>query len=169
MDGLIRIFKSSIIFNLHFRYNTSLPMDRCPKKEIEELRRMIISDERGSSTGALRENVDNIFDLKELKVMSIRLIPLGLCAEQATKQSKNVLIFSAPNPSNSKAGSATDNSYLITFIIPAVVIVCMILLAGIIASVLYRRRMTGKIPHLNRRRYFLCVGRRRGQVRIGVR
>ncbi|KOB65370.1 Dystroglycan, partial [Operophtera brumata] len=125
-------------------YNTSLPMDRCPKKEIEELRKMIIVEERGSSTGALRDNVDHIFDLKELKVMSIRLIPLGLCAEQNTKVPKtNIQVYSgAPNSANSKAGSANDQSYLVTFIIPAVVIVCMILLAGIVACVLYRRRRT---------------------------
>lgn len=122
-------------------------MDRCPKKEIEELRKMIIVDERGTTGGALRENVDHIFD-KDLKVMSIRLIPLGLCADQTTKVPKsNIQVYSgAPNSAgSSKAGSASDQSYLVTFIIPAVVIVCMILLAGIIACVLYRRRRNGKL------------------------
>ncbi|VVC94022.1 unnamed protein product [Leptidea sinapis] len=61
----------------------------CPKREIEELRNMIISDERGSSAGNLREKVDQVFD-KDLKY----------------------------------------SDYLLTFVIPAVVIVCMILLAG---------------------------------------
>lgn len=145
-------------------------MDRCPKKEIEELRKMIIVDERGTNTGALRENVDHIFDLKELKVMSIRLIPLGLCAEQNTKVPKtNVQVYSgAPNSANSKAGSANDQSYLVTFIIPAVVIVCMILLASIVACVLYRRRRTGKdvhvMLHMHRLpKYFLFLGRGRGR------
>lgn len=127
-----------------FRYNTSLPMDRCPNREIEELRKMIIVDERGSMGGALKENVDHVFD-KEMKVMSIRLIPLGLCAEQHTKVPKpNVPVHSGPpNLQNSKTSSAAEQTYLVTFIIPAVVIVCMILLAGIIACVLYRRRRTG--------------------------
>ncbi|KAJ8717197.1 hypothetical protein PYW08_005596 [Mythimna loreyi] len=129
-------------------YNTSLPMDRCPKKEIEELRKMIIVDERGSTGGALKENVDHIFD-KDLKVMSIRLIPLGLCAEQNTKIMKTPpQVYSAGaggllNLQNNKA--AADPNYLVTFIIPAIVIVCMILLASIIACVLYRRRRTGKM------------------------
>ncbi|CAG9795714.1 unnamed protein product [Diatraea saccharalis] len=126
-------------------YNTSLPMDRCPKKEIEELRKMIIVDYRGSA-GALKENVDHVFD-KDLKVMSIRLIPQGLCAEQNTKIPKTTIQVhpaSVNHQSSSKTASA-DNGYLVTFIIPAVVIVCMILVAGIIACVLYRRRRTGKM------------------------
>ena len=120
-------------------------MDRCPKKEIEELRKMIIVDERGSMGGALKENVDIIFD-KDFKVMSIRLIPLGLCAEQNTKIQKTpIQVHSgAPNSQNNKASNAADPNYLVTFIIPAIVIVCMILLAAIIACVLYRRRRTGK-------------------------
>ncbi|XP_062529974.1 dystroglycan 1 isoform X6 [Bombyx mori] len=127
-------------------YNTSLPMDRCPKAEIEQLRKMIIVDDRGSRGGALRENVDQVFD-KDFKVMSITLNPLGLCAEQNTKVSKvpPALYPGAPNSQNSKTGSAAEQSYLVTFIIPAVVIVCMILLAGVIACVLYRRRRTGKM------------------------
>ncbi|RVE48322.1 hypothetical protein evm_007073 [Chilo suppressalis] len=128
-------------------YNTSLPMDRCPKKEIEELRKMIIVDYRGSAA-ALKENVDHVFD-KDLKVMSIRLIPQGLCAEQNTKIPKTTIqVHPGSNPVNqhsSKTASANDNGYLITFVIPAVVIVCMILVAGIIACVLYRRRRTGKM------------------------
>ncbi|XP_031765849.1 dystroglycan 1 isoform X3 [Galleria mellonella] len=126
-------------------YNTSLPMDRCPKKEIEELRKMIIVDERGSTGGALKENVDHVFD-KDFKVMSIRLIPLGLCAEQNTKVPKTTIQVHPGSTKllNTKADSA-ESSYLVTFIIPAVVIVCMILVAGIIACVLYRRRRTGKM------------------------
>ncbi|XP_041985077.1 dystroglycan isoform X3 [Aricia agestis] len=123
-------------------YNTSLPMDRCPKREIEELRRMIIVDDRGAGGGNLREHVDQIFD-KDLKVMSIRLIPLGLCAEQSTKTAK------APPPPTAnvlnKAGSGEYSDYLLTFVIPAIVIVCMILVAGVIAAILYRRRRTGKM------------------------
>nr|XP_049701151.1 dystroglycan 1 isoform X1 [Helicoverpa armigera]XP_049701152.1 dystroglycan 1 isoform X1 [Helicoverpa armigera]XP_049701153.1 dystroglycan 1 isoform X1 [Helicoverpa armigera]XP_049701155.1 dystroglycan 1 isoform X1 [Helicoverpa armigera] len=127
-------------------YNTSLPMDRCPKKEIEELRKMIIVDERGSMGGALKENVDHVFD-KDLKVMSIRLIPLGLCAEQNTKIPKTTIQVHPGSSSsqNNKASNAADPNYLVTFIIPAVVIVCMILLASIVACVLYRRRRTGKM------------------------
>lgn len=119
-------------------------MDRCPKKEIEELRKMIIVDERGSAGGALRENVDHVFD-KDLKVMSIRLIPLGLCAEQNTKIAKTPIQVhtGSSNLHNNKA--AADPNYLVTFIIPAIVIVCMILLAAIIACVLYRRRRTGNM------------------------
>ncbi|XP_045490682.1 dystroglycan 1 isoform X3 [Pieris rapae] len=124
-------------------YNTSLPMDRCPKREIEELRNSIIVDERGAMGGNLKEKVDQIFD-KDLKVMSIRLIPLGLCAEQSTK----IIKPSTPiGNANSKTQNASPeySDYLVTFVIPAVVIVCMILLAGIIACVLYRRRRTGKM------------------------
>ncbi|XP_039758900.1 dystroglycan isoform X2 [Pararge aegeria] len=127
-------------------YNTSLPMDRCPKREIEELRRMIIVDERGSIGGNLKEHVDQVFD-KDLKVMSIRLIPLGLCAEQNTKTPKSMVPAPpGPNPQNKATNASPEYSdYLVTFVIPAIVIVCMILVAGIIACVLYRRRRTGKM------------------------
>ncbi|XP_038211020.1 dystroglycan isoform X2 [Zerene cesonia] len=127
-------------------YNTSLPMDRCPKREIEELRNMIIVDERGAMGGNLKEKVDQIFD-KDLKVMSIRLIPLGLCAEQNTKTPKAMVPPHSSGAINNKTPNASPeySDYLVTFVIPAVVIVCMILLAGIIACVLYRRRRTGKM------------------------
>lgn len=104
---------------------------------------MIIVDERGAAGGNLREHVDQVFD-KDLKVMSIRLIPLGLCAEQHTKTPK------APPPPGPNLQNRAKNAppeysdYLVTFVIPAIVIVCMIVIAGIIACVLYRRRRTGK-------------------------
>ncbi|XP_050352767.1 dystroglycan 1 isoform X4 [Nymphalis io] len=127
-------------------YNTSLPMDRCPKREIEELRKMIIVDERGAIGGNLREHVDQIFD-KDLKVMSIRLIPLGLCADQNTKTTKALVPIQPGTNSQNKATNASPeySDYLVTFVIPAIVIVCMIVVAGIIACVLYRRRRTGKM------------------------
>ncbi|CAG5055664.1 unnamed protein product, partial [Parnassius apollo] len=130
-------------------YNTSLPMDRCPKKEIEELRNMIIVDERGSMGGNLRERVDHIFD-KDFKVMSIGLISMGLCAEQGTKTPKVGLVpvNAGTNLQNSKTSNAADpeySDYLVTFVIPAIVIVCMIMVAGVIACVLYKRRRTGKM------------------------
>ncbi|XP_032520164.2 dystroglycan 1 isoform X2 [Danaus plexippus] len=126
-------------------YNTSLPMDRCPKREIEELRRMIIADERGSVGGNLKEHVDQIFD-KDLKVMSIRLIPLGLCAEQNTKTPKTMAPSHGPNLQNKATNASPEYSdYLVTFVVPAVVIICMIVVAAIIACVLYKRRRTGKM------------------------
>lgn len=120
-------------------------MDRCPKREIEELRKMIIVDERGAIGGNLKEHVDQIFD-KDLKVMSIRLIPLGLCADQHTKTTKTLAPIQPGTNMQNKATNATPeySDYLVTFVIPAVVIVCMIVVAGIIACVLYRRRRTGK-------------------------
>lgn len=116
-------------------------MDRCPEKEIDELRKMIMVER------TLKDNVDQVFD-KDFKVMSIRLIPLGLCADQNTKIPKvHVPTQGANNNMQNKAGPASDGGYteyLVTFIIPAIVIVCMILVAGIIACVLYRRRRTGE-------------------------
>lgn len=145
-----RTTSQHLSYTYHFliRYNTSLPMDRCPKQEIEELRRMIIVDERGSAGGALKENVDVIFD-KDFKVMSIRLVPLGLCAEQHTKTTRvqNTPVNADTKSQNTKSVSSDGyTEYLMTFVIPTVVIVCMILVAGIIACVLYRRRKTGNIP-----------------------
>ncbi|XP_048483992.1 dystroglycan 1 isoform X4 [Plutella xylostella] len=121
-------------------YNTSLPMDRCPTPEIEELRKMIIVDERN-----IHENVDQVFD-KDFKVMSIRLIMLGLCAEQNTKVVKQMPPPSGTSKTLQKKGEDGGyTEYLVTFIIPIIVVVCMILVAGVVACVLYRRRKTGKM------------------------
>ena len=107
---------------------------------------MIIVDEKGAIGGNLKEHVDQIFD-KDLKVMSIRLIPLGLCADQNTKIQKPIVpVHSGTNLQNKATSAGPEYSdYLVTFVIPAVVIVCMIVVAGIIACVLYRRRRTGEI------------------------
>ena len=43
------------------------------------------------------------------------------------------------------ASSGYRDDYLLTFVLPAVIIVVMLLLATIIACVLHRRRMTGKM------------------------
>lgn len=41
--------------------------------------------------------------------------------------------------------SSFSDDYLLTFVLPAVIIIGMILVAAIIACVLHRRRMTGKM------------------------
>lgn len=41
--------------------------------------------------------------------------------------------------------STFSDDYLLTFVLPAVVIIAMILIAAIIACCLHRRRMTGKM------------------------
>lgn len=47
--------------------------------------------------------------------------------------------------SDNTPSSGFKDDYLLTFVLPAVIIVAMLLLATIIACVLHRRRMTGKM------------------------
>lgn len=125
-------------------------MDRCPQKEIQELRHMIIVDENGAMGGALKENVDHVFD-KDLKVMSITLIPLGLCETPKKVRPPSQPTNTGPREAGSAEGYAFSE-YLVTIIIPAILIIGLILVAGIIACVLYRRRRTGKMQLI-----FLCA------------
>lgn len=123
-----------------FRYNVSLPTDRCPDEEIKQLKKVLIRENEGSLT----ERVDEIMG-PEFTVMSVSFDSKGACAI-------GIPIVAAPEMPPNIAGSNEDASktvdsddYIITFIIPIVVIVCMIVIAALIACILYRRRRSGKM------------------------
>lgn len=50
-----------------------------------------------------------------------------------------------PIKSEDSTPPVDKDDYLLTFVLPAVIIVAMLLLAAIIACILYRRRLTGKM------------------------
>lgn len=127
----------TIIF---FRYNVSLPTDKCPQEEIKQLKKILIKENDLS----LNERVDEIMG-PEFTVDSVSFDFKGVCAVGTP-------VVAVPEVPPNLAGSNEDASktvgsddYIITFIIPIVVIVCMIIIAALIACILYRRRRSGKM------------------------
>lgn len=116
-------------------FNKSLPTERCPNSEIRRLRRILVNDDE-----TLPDRIYNIMDL-EFPVKSISLTPTGICQGDTTIIHSPDIIFPVDEP----PPADTSDEYLITFVVPAVIIAFMLILAGIVACVLYRRRRTGKM------------------------
>lgn len=127
--------------------NKSLPTDRCPNSEIKRLRRILINDDE-----TLPDRIYNIFD-NELQVKSVSLTPIGIC------QGETTIIHSPDNSYPDESGPAeSSDEYLITFVVPAVIIAFMLVLAGVVACVLYRRRRSGKMNVEDERQSFRNKG-----------
>ncbi|CAA9993442.1 unnamed protein product [Nesidiocoris tenuis] len=87
----------------------------------------------------------------EFPVVSSKLTPTGLCQGALTE----ISISSGAGAGSGAGGSDTVNSdvtavshgehYIIGLVIPALVIAVMLLCAGLVACVLYRRKRTGKM------------------------
>lgn len=101
----------------------------CPIAEIEMLRN-IINQQDGNVRDKARETLGNEFNLLNVTIS---------CMEN------NVIPVTALPPPETPPSSGLKDDYLLTFVLPAVIILAMLLLASIIACVLHRRRMTGKM------------------------
>lgn len=101
----------------------------CPVAEIEMLRN-IINQQDGNVRDKARETLGNEFNLLNVTIS---------CMEN------NVIPVTALPPPETPPSSGLKDDYLLTFVLPAVIILAMLLLASIIACVLHRRRMTGKM------------------------
>lgn len=115
--------------------NKSLPTDRCPNSEIKRLRRVLVNDDE-----TLADRIELIMG-PDFPVSSISLTPVGIC------QGEQTIVHTPENvfPVDESQPAETSDEYLITFVVPAVIIAFMLILAGIVACVLYRRRRTGKM------------------------
>lgn len=117
-------------------YNKTLATSPCPREEIHRLESMLVNNDRTIST-----RVQDIMD-PEFQIASIKLQLIGACKGRPSIQSpsgKGIPMEDLPPP------PSTHEDYLVTFIVPAVIIAAMLFLAGIAACVLYRRRRTGKM------------------------
>lgn len=117
-------------------YNKTLSNnDICPRDEIKRLESLLVNSDR-----TIASRVQDIMD-PEFPVKSIKLQMIGSCKGRilihTTEQTYPPIDESTPSRDNS-------DEYLITFIVPAVIITVILLLAGIVACVLYRKRRTGK-------------------------
>lgn len=117
---------------LHRRHNV------CPTDEIETLRNILMHHD-GSIRPRVKEIIGNEFDLTK-----INFAPTGPCLPVETKvKVHHASIPITPNDSDSVASFTEE--YLMTILLPGGIILAMILLTCIIACVLHRRRMTGKM------------------------
>lgn len=118
-------------------FNTTLhrPHHECPTEQIDGLRAILMHHD-GSIRSRVKEIIGNEFDLAK-----INFVPTGPCLPDE----KKVLLANVPvKPDDGTMGSFTDE-YMLTFILPAIIIGAMLFLTCIIACVLHRRRMTGKM------------------------
>ncbi|PSN45591.1 hypothetical protein C0J52_15074 [Blattella germanica] len=117
-------------------YNRTLPTDFCPEDDISRLRRILVNDDQSISdrVGARMG--------PEFNVLAIKLTPTGKCQGELTE----LHVPDSPGlPIDDTHQIGTSDEYLVTFVVPAVIIAAMLILAGIVACVLYRRRRTGKM------------------------
>ncbi|XP_049962600.1 dystroglycan 1 isoform X2 [Schistocerca serialis cubense] len=130
--ALSDIIEGSTIVTWHNRtLNTSV----CPEDEIRKLRKILLNNDHSIS-----DRVGMVLG-PEFPVEEIEVIPAQICQGEFTL----IHPIEEKVPPLEEAAVGSSDEYLITFIVPAVIIVGMILLAGIVACVLYRRRRRGKL------------------------
>ncbi|KAJ1524398.1 hypothetical protein ONE63_010898 [Megalurothrips usitatus] len=117
-------------------FNRTLPTTHCSHKEISDLRRVLLNDDQQVSP-----RLAQIMS-PEFIVVAAGLIPIAVCQGELTPLHP---LDSPPPPVDEFTPMGSSEEYLITFVVPAVIICTMLLLAGIVACVLYRRRRTGKM------------------------
>ena len=115
-------------------YNTSLPVDVCPWEEIKRLESILVIEK------TIASRVQYVMD-PEFPVTTIQMEFNGTCKGRATNQTPDV----TDRVIDETSAQSSHDEYMITFIVPAVIIAVMLLLAGVAACVLYRRKRTGKM------------------------
>ena len=121
-------------------HNRTLPTSYCAHEEVSRLRSVLVKsdNDRRSVTDEVLEVMGSKFPVKQITV-----IPMGICLGELTDM-HSPDNYVPPVDDSTPVGTFHDD-YLITFVLPAIIIAVMLILAGIIACVLYRRRRSGKM------------------------
>ncbi|XP_049545358.1 uncharacterized protein LOC125957035 isoform X3 [Anopheles darlingi] len=116
-------------------FNTTLNRQhqRCPEEEIEGLRNILLHQD-STIRAKVRETLGQEFSLQ-----NVSLVPLGNCHGFDTPH------HATSEPEKAITPPISKDDYLLTFVLPTVIILVMLLIASIIACVLYKRRLTGKM------------------------
>lgn len=121
-------------------HNRTLPTSYCAHEEVSRLRSVLVKSDNDR-----RSVTDEVLDImgQKFPVKQITVIPMGICLGELTgiHSPEN----HAPPVDDSTSVGAFHDDYLLTFVLPAIIIAAMLILAGIIACVLYRRRRSGKM------------------------
>ncbi|XP_032681141.1 dystroglycan isoform X2 [Odontomachus brunneus] len=121
-------------------YNRTLPTSYCAHDEVNRLRSVLVKSDNDR-----RSVTDEVLDVMGLKfpVKQITVIPMGICLGELTGvHSPDSYV---PPVDDSTSVGAFHDDYLFTFVLPAIIISIMLIGAGIIACVLYKRRRSGKM------------------------
>lgn len=120
--------------------NTSLPQHPCPKEQLAAMSKMLASHD-GKPSQNFRYSMEPQFKPSEVKVKgrascrTYSFIPPG---EMSLPQPEVV------TPALGTGRQSTDDVYLHT-VIPAVVVAAILLIAGIVAMICYRKKRKGKL------------------------
>ncbi|XP_043683650.1 dystroglycan-like isoform X4 [Vespula pensylvanica] len=120
-------------------HNKTLPTAYCAHKEVNRLRAVLVKSDNDR-----RSVTDEVLDVMGLKfpVKQITVIPMGICRGELTGVPPDSHV---PPIDDSTSIGAFHDDYLITFVLPAIIIAAMLIFAGVIACVLYKRRRSGKM------------------------
>lgn len=141
--------------------NTTLPTEYCPNKEIQRLSEVLFVKPDNKE---LTNRIERIMGM-EFPVDQLTLTPMGICLGEFTR----VHSHDGGDDDEERGGrrgsgargGADNDDYLITFVLPAIIIAAMLVLAGIIACILYRRKRSGKMSvseHADERQSFRSKG-----------
>ena len=120
-------------------FNASLPRDSCSDEQITPLRAALLDDTERVQPAAVQALGP------EFRLRSATVTPRGVCLAGTTPTTEAAPTVAAKGQDKETAPESKGDEYLITFIIPAVVIAAMLIIAGLIACVLYRARRRGKM------------------------
>ncbi|KPP67533.1 dystroglycan-like [Scleropages formosus] len=120
--------------------NNSLQQNPCPKEQIQVMSRKI-SDPTGRPSSAFNNALEPDF-----KPINITVKGRGSCRNYMFVPPGEIVIPPPPTdaPSLGTGRQSTDDVYLHT-VIPAVVVAAILLVAGIIAMICYRKKRKGKL------------------------
>ncbi|MBN3306192.1 DAG1 protein, partial [Amia calva] len=121
--------------------NNSLQQNPCPKEQIEVMSKRI-SDKQGRPTQSFNNAMEPDF-----KPINITVRGTGSCRNYIFVPPEVIPMSYPSTPSTPAEGTgrqSTDDVYLHT-VIPAVVVAAILLIAGIIAMICYRKKRKGKL------------------------
>ncbi|OAD62671.1 Dystroglycan [Eufriesea mexicana] len=121
-------------------HNRTLPTSYCAHEEVNRLRSVLVKSDNDR-----RSVTDEVLEIMGLKfpVKQITVIPMGICLGELTDvHSPDNHV---PPVDDSTSFGAFHDDYLMTFVVPAIIITAMLILAGFIACMVYKRRRSGKM------------------------
>ncbi|XP_034946407.1 dystroglycan isoform X2 [Chelonus insularis] len=130
--------------------NTTLPTAYCPNDEITRLSEVLFVKPDNKE---LTNRIERIMGT-EFPVDQLTLTPMEICLGEFTRVHSHdsgrgmlppILSGADRDDDDLRTLGTSQDDYLITFVLPAIIISAMLVLAGIIACVLYKRKRSGKM------------------------
>ncbi|XP_068108999.1 dystroglycan 1 [Hyperolius riggenbachi] len=126
--------------------NNTLPVDKCPKEQIEVIARKIYDE-----NGRLRPHFGTAME-PDFKLEKINVSLAGSCrnmndqfAFPFTPEDQIVTIVSPTLAADRNPEKSSEDDVYLHTVIPAVVVAAILLIAGIIAMICYRKKRKGKL------------------------